>query len=134
MVKYIKTQYIYNIQYIIYIYIQCTIYKYTIYFKIEDGAELKTISPDAYDQKYNWVPIKMIEKDIKINKEIRICTYHEKAAVPFHAILGLNSAQSSSKNVFKHFCESFDLIKQKRFSSDQIYFALSRRLVFNVKI
>ena len=98
----------------------------TIYLKMEEAnVGLNAIRSDSFGSRYNLVPIKRIEKEIKVNDKSSSASNIKRFQFP----VGLSWACTVHKvqgKTFQQIVISFDLCRQKRFNVGQIYVALSR--------
>ena len=97
-----------------------------IYLEMEgDDVGLKAMNSDKYNRAHKLVPIERVEKEIKIKKNRSSSPSIKRLQFPLvlswactvHKVQG----KTFSKIVF-----SFNLLKQKRFNSGQVYVGLSR--------
>ena len=86
---------------------------------------LKAMNSDSFAQRYKWVPIKMIEKEIKINKNSSCSPCIKRLQFPLTLSWACTVHKVQGKT-FSNIVVCFDLIKQKQFNAGQIYVALSR--------
>ena len=98
----------------------------TVYLKMEDNTVgITAMSTDPYARRNRWVPIKMIEKEIKINKNCSCSPCIKRLQFPLTLSWACTVHKVQGKT-FSNIVVCFDLIKQKRFNAGQIYVALSR--------
>ena len=97
-----------------------------IYLKMEDtNIGIKMMNSDNYGRLHSLVPIEMIEKEFQINKNRASSPSIKRLQFP----LVLSWAYTVHKVQGKTFQEivfSFNLMKQKRFNSGQVYVGISR--------
>lgn len=96
-----------------------------IYLKMEDEVGTKTINSDTFGRQHNLVPVKRIEKEIKIKKNSLSSPSIKRFQFPLMLSWACTVHKVQGKT-FPQIVFCFDLFRQLRFNNGQIYVALSR--------
>ena len=97
-----------------------------IYLQMEDeGVGIRTMQTDSYARNNNLVPIERVEKEIKIKKNRPSSPLIKRLQFPLILSWACTVHKVQGKT-FPKIVFSFQLLKQKRFNTGQVYVALSR--------
>ena len=98
----------------------------TIYLKMDDeSAGLQAIRSDTYVSQHNLVPIRRIEREIKINGKSACSPTIKRLQFPI-ILSWASTIYKVQGKTFQKVVVCFDLFKQRTFNPGQIYVALSR--------